>query len=207
VKTHTGGAHGAIHLIEELARAENTRWGQVCVDLLLGVKAGYPQLSWADLVAISGAAAVQRCGGPVIAVGLGRVDAADPAPAHRLPTSDEGAAQLRAHFERMGLSLRDLVALSGGHTLGAAAGRPFTADPLTFSNSYFRHLVADDGAAGTDLLPSDRALLDDPELRALVELYARDEARFLEDFRDAYRRLTWLGGAAPAAGAAPADRS
>jgi L-ascorbate peroxidase len=197
VKTHTGGAHGAIHLIEELSRPENTGWGQTCVELLVHVKERYPQISWADLVAISGAAAVQKCGGPVISIGLGRVDSLEPAPEHRLPTTDEGAAKLRAHFEMMGLSDRDLVALSGGHTLGGAHGRPFTKDPLTFSNSYFQELLATEQSADTGLLPSDRALLDDPELRAYVELYAQDEARFLQDFQEAYRRLTWLGNEAP----------
>jgi L-ascorbate peroxidase len=93
---------------------------------------------------------------------------------------------------------RDLVALSGGHTLGKANGRPFTRDFLAFSNDYFVRLLAPDDEPETELLPSDRALLDDAELRPLVELYARDEAAFFRDFAVAYRRLTWLGGDPPA---------
>jgi L-ascorbate peroxidase len=65
-----------------------------------------------------------------------------------------------------------------------------TADPLVFSNSYFVQLVAQEQAS---ILGTDDALLLDPELRQLVELYARDQARFFADFADAYRRLTWLG--------------
>jgi L-ascorbate peroxidase len=199
VQTHSGGAHGAIHLLDELARQENAGWCTACVDLLAEARGRYPRLSWADLVALGGAAAVERCGGPVIPIGLGRVDAGEPAPEHRLPASDEGAARLQAHFTAMGLGPRELVALSGGHTLGGAAGRPFTREPHVFDNAYFRRLLAGDDDPATGLLPSDRALLDDPELRPLVEAYARDEARFCRDFADAYRRLTWLGGDDPAA--------
>ena len=198
VKTHTGGAHGAIRLLEEMSRPENTGWSAVAIELLREVKDTYPDLSWADLIALGGAAAVEKCGGPTIRVGLGRVDATEPAPDHRLPASDEGADMLRAHFEMMGLGALELVALSGAHTLGKANGRPFTPDPYVFSNSYYQQLLAGEDPPGTGLLPADRALLDDPDARAFVELYARDEARFFRDFRDAYRRLTWLGGEAPA---------
>ena len=198
VKTHTGGAHGAIHFLEEMARPENTGWSAVAIELLAQVKDRYPDLPWADLIALGGAAAVEKCGGPVIRIGLGRIDATEPAPEQRLPASDAGADKLKEHFEMMGLGPLELVALSGAHTLGKANGRPFTPDPYSFSNSYFRQLLAGEDPPGTGLLPADRALLDDPDARAYVELYARDEARFFRDFRDAYRRLTWLGGEAPA---------
>jgi L-ascorbate peroxidase len=194
VKTHTGGAGGAIHLAAELSRGENAGWGSTCVGLLNDVKGRFPEISWADLVAIGGAAAVAKCGGPVIEVGIGRIDATEPAPEHRLPTSDEGAARLKAHFGGMGLGPRDLVALSGGHTLGKANGRPFTRDYLHFSNDYFVSLLGQDDDPEIGLLPSDRALLDDPELRPYVELYARDEAAFVQDFAEAFRRMTLLGG-------------
>jgi L-ascorbate peroxidase len=192
VKTHSGGAHGAIHLIAELSRPENVGMTS-CVGLLQQIKEAFPELSWADLVALGGAAAVAKCDGPAIRVGLGRIDAPEPAPEHRLPTTDEGAAKLKEHFARMGLGPRELVALSGGHTLGKAAGRAFTADPYRFSNSYFQVLLAKDENGASGMLPSDRALLDDPELRRYVEAYAADAALFASEFAAAYRRLTWLG--------------
>jgi L-ascorbate peroxidase len=188
--THTGGAHGAIRLPEELQRGDNTGWGHACLELIAEVKAGYPCLSWADLVAVGGAAAVQKCGGPVIQIGLGRTDATVPSPAHRLPGGYEGAGLLQAMVARMGLGARELVALSGAHTLGHTQRRPFTPDPWVFSNGYFVQLLAQ---TESGLLGTDTALLDDPELRPLVELYAADEARFRADFADAFRRLTWLG--------------
>ena len=190
--TGTGGAHGTVHLTEELHRAANTGWGQQCLDLLAEAKAAYPQLSWADLIAVGGAAAVQKCGGPVIEIGLGRTDATEVSPPHRLPGGYEGAAMLKRIFERMGLSARELAALSGAHTLGHTQRRPFTEDPWVFSNTYYTQLV---GKSGAQLLPTDMAIMSDPELRRYVELYANDESRFWADFADAFRRLTWLGNA------------
>jgi L-ascorbate peroxidase len=188
--TGTGGAHGTIQLIEQLRRGENTGWGHACLELLAEVRADYPSLSWADLIAVGAAAAVQKCGGPAIDVGLGRMDATEAAPPNRLPAGYEGAFLLKAIFSRMGLEPRDLVALTGAHTIGFAQRRPFTPDPMVFSNSYFRELLAGTNEA---MLSTDRALLSDPELRYFVELYAADEAVFLADFAAALRRLTWLG--------------
>lgn len=193
VATRTGGADGGIHFPEEMTREENAGWSDACIELLAQVKERHPELSWADLVALGGAAAVAKCGGPVIEIGLGRRDATEPAPEHRLPTTDEGAEQLKADFQRMGLTARDLVALAGAHTLGGALGQPFVHDPFVFSNTYYQALVAPERDPSLGLLASDWALMDDAELRPYVELYARDQARFFEDFADAYRRLTWLG--------------
>lgn len=189
-QTHTGGANGSIHLKEEIQRGGNTGWGQACMELLELAKEQFPSVSWADLIAIGGAAAIEKCGGPVIQVGLGRMDATEPAPTQRLPGGYEGAAMLKRMFARMGLGVRDLVALSGAHTLGFTQRKPFTHDPWVFSNSYFTQLVE---LKGSGLLGTDTALIDDPELRPYVELYARDQDRFMADFADAYFRLTWLG--------------
>jgi L-ascorbate peroxidase len=189
-RTNTGGV-GRIHLADQLRRGETTGWGHACFELLGLVKDEHPQLSWADLVAVGGAAAVQKCGGPSIEIGLGREDQSEPAPAHRLPGGAEGAVLVRALFTRMGLSVQELVALSGAHTLGHVQRRPFTADPWVFSNSYYVQLLAQ--AGGQLRLNSDDALLGDAEMRGWVERYAADEALFFEDFAAAYRRLTWLG--------------
>ncbi|KAL7607714.1 L-ascorbate peroxidase 3 [Lactuca sativa] len=78
----------------------------------------------------------------------------------------------------MGLSDKDIVALSGGHTLGKAhADRsgfdgPWTRDPLKFDNSYFVELLKGE-SEGLLKLPTDIALLDDPAFRPYVELYAK----------------------------------
>jgi L-ascorbate peroxidase len=188
--TGTGGAHGSVHLNEELRRADNTGWGQECMALLEEAKLAYPSLSWADLIALGGTAAVQKCGGPVIEIGLGRTDATVVAPPHRLPGGYEGAGMLKRMFARMGLGPRDLVALSGAHTLGYIQRKPFTDDTWVFSNSYYTQLVELKGSLN---LQTDTAMLEDPELRPYVELYAEDERKFWADFADAYRRMSWLG--------------
>ncbi len=189
-QTQTGGAHGTVRLPEELNRADNASWGHECMELVAEARRHFPEVSWADLIAIGGAAGIEKCGGPVVRVGLGRVDRDVAAPIGRLPGGYEGAGLLKAGFRRMGLTERDLVALSGAHTLGHAPRRAFTSDPWSFSNSYFVELLA---RANNGQILTDQALLNDPALRQIVEEYAADEGQFAADFADAFRRLTWLG--------------
>jgi L-ascorbate peroxidase len=193
VNTHSSGANGSIRLPEELTRGANTGWGHACLELLGEAKTHYPQLSWADLIAVGAAAAIQKCGGPAIEVGLGRLDSPEPAPTNRLPGGFEGAPMLKRIFARMGLSTQDLVVLSGAHVLGHTQRQPFTPNPWRFSNDYFVQLIEKNG---NPILSTDTALLHDPELRPFVERYAADEACFFEDFAAALKRLTWLGYAA-----------
>lgn len=197
VETHAGGADGSIRLAAEMGRSENTGWSVPCIALLTEAKARFPHVSWADLIAVGGAAAVALCDGPIISVGLGRRDAVAPEAEHRLPTGDADAPRLNAIFVAMGLSRQDLVVLSGAHTLGRNAAGPFTRDPDRFTNSYFQHLLASEDDPALALLPSDRALLDDPDLRLFVERYARDADAFARDFAVTYRKMTWLGGVDP----------
>jgi L-ascorbate peroxidase len=42
-------------------------------------------------------------------------------------------------------------------------------------------------------LPSDKALLEDPVTRELVELYAKDEDKFFEDYTISHLKLSELG--------------
>lgn len=157
------------------------------------VHAELGDVSWADVIANAGALAVERTGGPRVEVGLGRRDADEPSPPAPSPGTLASFEGLFASFAACGFSLRDLVALSGAHTLGRAEGRPFTADLFRFSNSYFQALLRDPPDPELALLASDRALLADPEAAALVREYATSEPTFFHDFASAYRRLAWLG--------------
>lgn len=89
------------------------------------------QVSYADLYQMASAAAIELAGGPKIALRYGRLDvtdAADCAPEGRLPGaghpfsdgSKTPAEHLRNVFYRMGLNDKEIVALSGAHTLGRA---------------------------------------------------------------------------------------
>ena len=196
----TGGATGAIRFPEEVSRPENVSFARA-VECLKKAKSRFPQVSWADIVAVAGAAAIEKCGGPVVEVGLGRVEAEGPLPAYALPTEFTDMAVIKEEFARRGLGPEDLVSLSGAHTVGGrVTGPSFTRDDRAFSNSYFARLV--EASRGNDdpsltLLKTDRALADDPELRAHVERYAGDEQAFFEDFGRAYVKLTWLGQTRP----------
>lgn len=188
----TGGANGSIRFDEELDRPGNGGL-RPFVDMVGMIHDDLPQVSWADLIAVAGALAVERLEGPMIHVPLGREDAAEPDPDDALPYRTHDAAQLKEHFLQMGLTVTDLVALSGAHTVGRVDGKPFTKDLFSFSNSYFALLMAPDPETRAHLLPSDLALLDDPECRDLVARYAHDERAFFDDFSSAYRRMMLLG--------------
>lgn len=101
------------------------------LSLLQPVKDAVPEMSWADLLQLGSAVAIEVAGGPHIPLRLGRVEAATEAectPDGRLPAAAgpfaDGSAtpadHLRRVFHRMGLTDQDIVALSGAHTLGRA---------------------------------------------------------------------------------------
>ena len=90
---------------------------------------------------------------------------------------------------------------------------PWTNAETTFSNEYFRLLLEErwspklshNGTAWTGpdqyedktgqlmMLPSDMALITDPNFRKYVEVYAKDEDKFFKDFSSAFSKLLELG--------------
>ncbi|XP_048425271.1 L-ascorbate peroxidase 1, cytosolic-like [Pyrus x bretschneideri] len=126
-------------------------------------------------------------------------DAPEPPPEGRLPDATKGNDHLRDVFcKTMGLSDKDIVALSGGHTLRRCHKErsgfegPWTPNPLIFDDSYFKVLLGGD-QEGLLMLPSDKAPLDDPVFRPLVEKYAADEDAFFADYAEAHMKLSELG--------------
>jgi cytochrome c peroxidase len=185
-------------------------------DLLEPIKAKYPGLSYGDLWTLAGVVAVQEMGGPTIPWRAGRTDGteANCTPDGRLPDATKGNDHIRAIFYRMGFNDAEIVALAGAHALGrchtdrSGFQGPWTFAPTTFSNDYFVRLLQDkwvekkwagpkqyvDAKTGTIMmLPTDIALLADPVFRAQVELYAKDKARFFQDFAAVYVKLLELG--------------
>ncbi|EXB40138.1 Putative L-ascorbate peroxidase 6 [Morus notabilis] len=146
-----------------------------------------------DVIAVAGAEAVSLCGGPTIPVALGRLDSTEPDPEGKLPQETQNASALKQGFQRKGLSVQDLVALSGAHTLGSKG----FGDPNVFDNSYFKILLEkplkSGGMSSMVGLPSDRALAEDDECLRWMTKYANDQDLFFEDFGKAYVKLVNSG--------------
>ncbi|KAK7367275.1 hypothetical protein VNO80_09284 [Phaseolus coccineus] len=197
VKTRTGGPNGSIRNAQELNHAAN-KGLETAVAFCEEVKAKHPNVSYADLYQLAGVVAVEITGGPTIDFVPGRKDALESPAEGRLPDAKQGASHLREIFYRMGLGDKDIVVLSGGHTLGKAhrdrsnfEGQ-WTKDPLKFDNSYFVELLKGESK---DLLklPTDKALVEDPIFRNYVELYAKDEDAFFSDYATSHKKLSELG--------------
>ncbi|KAK9007517.1 hypothetical protein V6N11_074437 [Hibiscus sabdariffa] len=194
VSTKTGGPNGSIRNEEECSHGANNGLNIALEE----VKANHPKITYADLYQLAGVVAVEVTGGPTIDFVPGRKDSNICPKEGRLPDAKRGAPHLRDIFYRMGLSDKDIVALSGGHTLGRAHPErsgfdgPWTSEPLKFDNSYFVELLKGE-SEGLLKLPTDKALLDDPEFRKYVELYAKDEDAFFRDYAESHKKLSELG--------------
>jgi len=172
-------------------------------------------ISNADLWTLAANVATEAMGGPAIPTRFGRVDCASAAEGSvesqvgRLPDGDKGVDHLRAIFHPKGFTDRDIVALSGAHTVGRChADRSgfdgaWTEKNNTFDNSYFTEMLAKEyadettakgcpqkkhAATGTIMLISDLALLESP-FRETVELYAKDQEAFFKDYVSAWVKL------------------
>jgi len=159
-------------------------------------------------------------GGPEIPTRFGRIDATSAAdgvdaPDGRLPDGDKGIDHLRDIFHPKGFDDKDIVALSGAHTVGkchvdrSGFDGPWTEDILKFDNSYFSEMVsktyekttveatgnpqlaATEG--GTIMLISDLALLEDDAFKVHVEKYAAEQDAFFADFTPAWVKMQELG--------------
>lgn len=190
-KTKTGGPDGSIRNEKELAHAANNGL-KIAIDFCEGIKAKHPKITYADLYQLAGVVAVEVTGGPTIDFVPGRKDSPESPEEGRLPDAKQGASHIRDVFYRMGLSDKDIVALSGGHTLGRAHrdrsgfDGPWTKEPLKFDNSYFQELLKGD-SEGLLKLRTDRVLVEDPEFRKYVVLYVEDEDAFFSDYAESHK--------------------
>jgi L-ascorbate peroxidase len=198
VESGTGGPLGTIRFGQELAHGANAGL-DIAVNLLQPIKEKFPELSYADFYSLAGCVAVEVTGGPTVPFHPGRKDHETCPVEGRLPDATKGLDHLRCVFvKQMGLTDKDIVALSGAHTLGrchkdrSGFEGAWTPNPLIFDNSYFKILLEGE-KDGLLMLPSDKALLDEPKTRALVELYAKDEDKFFEDYAVSHMKLSELG--------------
>ncbi|KAI8619750.1 heme peroxidase [Chytriomyces sp. MP71] len=186
--------------------------------LLEPLKKKHSSVSRADLWTFAGVVAIESMGGPRAPWFPGRTDKEKPKttevpPNGRLPDAAQGASHIRDIFYRMGFNDRDIVALSGAHTLGRChADRsgyvgPWTNTPTRFSNQYFKLLAKEkwtkkkwsgpeqyeDPSGELMMLPTDMALIWDAKFKPIVEEYAEDKELFFKDFSAAFGKLLELG--------------
>jgi len=243
-----GGANASIIFEPEINYGANAGLSKA-VNFLKSFKAKYPAVSWADLIQMASACAIEATGGPKIPMAYGRADAKDgsacPAPKSRGTADNAGlpdamppfgcgagdaATHLRNIFFRMGFDDEGIVALSGAHTLGRAfkersgtvdfgygdpaaskytksscpvrhdgkagvgmaGGKAWTANWLSFDNSYFQRLKK---GADPDLIwfPTDQALHDDPKFKPYFEKFADSKDAFFQAYSKAHKTLSELG--------------
>ncbi|CAN1757860.1 L-ascorbate peroxidase 3 [Linum perenne] len=196
-RTRTGGPNGSIRHRNELSRVANSGIN-VAVDFCEQIKAMHPRITYADLYQLAGVVAVEVTGGPQIDFVPGRKVQENRKQNGRLPNPNQGSSHLREVFYRMGLSDRDIVVLSGAHTLGRAHQErsgfdgAWTKEPFKFDNSYFVELARGE-TQGLLQMPTDKALMEDPRFREFVMLYAEDEDAFLEDYAISHKKMSELG--------------
>lgn len=213
-----GGANGSLRFEPELKHAANA--GLVnALKLIQPIKEKYSNISYADLFQLASATAVEEAGGPEIPMKYGRVDVSAPEQCPeegRLPDAGppSPADHLREVFYRMGLNDKEIVALSGAHTLGRSrpersgwgkpetkytkagpgepGGQSWTVKWLKFDNSYFKD-IKEKRDEDLLVLPTDAALFEDPSFKNYAEKYAEDPAAFFKDYAEAHGKLSNLG--------------
>jgi len=122
-----GGAIGSIRFKKEIEAGPNAGLSKA-LKLLDPIKIQVPEVSWADLIQMASATAIELAGGPKIDMVYGRLDA-DNSPDQSVPPfglpaaypDDPPADHLRWVFGKYdGMGDKEIVALSGAHTLGRA---------------------------------------------------------------------------------------
>jgi L-ascorbate peroxidase len=207
VATNDGGANASVRF--ELGRPESfgLKRGLGPVTAVYEATRDGPAsgLSFADVIAASGAYAVELTGGPEITSRLrfGRKDASSADPENRMPGESASGEETRAAFAAMGYTLTETVCLAGAHTIG---GKGF-GEPYVFDNEYYKTLLVrpwdgakNPGATKDDLemgshvgLTSDKNLAIDKPSLEVIERYARDQDLFFEDFAKVYVKMTESG--------------
>ncbi|CAN1824686.1 Peroxidase 64 [Linum perenne] len=183
-------------------------------------------VSCADILALAAKDAVALSGGPTWNVPKGRLDGriSKATETRQLPAPVFNISQLQQSFSQRGLSLEDLVALSGGHTLGFAHCSSFKNRIHKFSplNPSFaanlkkvcpsKNTAKNAGSvmdpttfgfdnvyykmllSGKSIFSSDQALLTNPKAKALVSKFAASNAAFKKAFVQSMIKMSSLTG-------------
>jgi len=131
----TGGLDASIMF--EVDRSENVG---AAFNSSLGFFANYysTRVSMSDLIALSVYTAVRSCGGPVVTIRAGRIDATVAGPLG-VPLPQNPVGILENEFARTGFTYQDMIAMTAcGHTVGGVHAQdfPLILPPGTAPNDY-----------------------------------------------------------------------
>ena len=117
-------------------------------------------------------------------------------PIGRLPGADEPYASVRTKLNRLGFNNEDIVALvTGSHSMGGVHKAisptltnetfvPFDDTPGIFDNDVFKQTLA-----GKCPVPVDCQIANDPALRPIVQLYAKDQDAFFKQYVISFQKM------------------
>lgn len=150
-------------------------------------------ISLSDFLAHSSCIALEKVGGLKINCGYGREDKQEEA-SENFPQETHNIQYFIQSFQEAGFSVQEMIAIMGAHSLGKAHGKYFTSSPFRLSNLYFQRLLNSNiNEEDLILLDSDLELLKDEECKKYIYLYARDEEKFLQDFKEVFKKLLNMG--------------
>ncbi|CAO2143037.1 unnamed protein product [Urochloa humidicola] len=177
---------------EKMARPNNgsVRGFEVVDDIKSAVENVCPGVvSCADILAIAARDSVVILGGPNWDVKVGRRDsttASFSGANNNIPPPTSGLSNLTSLFAAQGLSQKDMVALSGAHTIGQARCTNFRAHVYNDTNvdgAFARtRQSACPRTSGSGLLHSDQELFNGGSTDAQVQSYVSSQSAFFTDF-------------------------
>merc|ERR1719174_658417 len=168
-----GGANGAIQFDPELSFGANAGLSKA-LGYLRSIHNKYPDISWADLIQLGSATAIEMAGGPKIDMKYGRITAGakdavkgesregfggNAGLPDALPGDDGkfgcGASSAAEHLrnvfgKKMGFTDQEIVALSGAHTIGRAFKERSGACPFGYSDKHASKYTKSDSVVRAD---------------------------------------------------------
>uniref|UniRef100_A0A7S2SH24 Plant heme peroxidase family profile domain-containing protein n=1 Tax=Rhizochromulina marina TaxID=1034831 RepID=A0A7S2SH24_9STRA len=234
---NAGGAIGSIRTQHEINAGPNAGLSKALTKYLGPIKGEVPGVSWADLIQLASATAIEVSGGPKIPMRYGRVDG-EPTdktnPPFGLPDAlppfggdladdKDPAEHLRYVFEKYDMSDRDIVALSGAHTLGRAfkdrsgtvkegyskgtaytsRGCPFVLNSETLGGrSWTKYWLSFDNSYFEDMaqedpdcvtFPTDKVLMTDAGFQPHFMEFAESQSAFFTQYKESHKKLSELG--------------
>jgi len=239
-----GGAIGSITTEYEHTAGANAGLHKGRSKYLINIKKACPLVSWADLIQMASATSIEFAGGPKVEMRYGRLDGVpknptkpnfglpDALPPFGGPLNDDHdpAEHLRYVFTKYGMDDRDIVALSGAHTIGRAfadrsgtvkeaqsdgtkyttRGCPFLGNSETFGGrSWTKTFLKFDNTYFTEMgsddqcvtFPTDAVLKTDAGFKPHFDEFAASEEAFFAAYAKSHKKLSELGSKfSPAAG-------